>query len=77
MDIKKNSLKNCPFCGRKVTTSVSVIRGTTADRIKFAVCCPACHIQQAIDIVSPDTFEEAENAMQKAVEAWNRRVENE
>lgn len=72
-------LKNCPFCGREVTTKVSVIYGTTtmADRIRFAACCPACRIQQAIDIESPDTFEEAEKAMQKAVEAWNRRTENE
>ena len=73
----ETKLKLCPFCGREVTTSVSVICGTTSYRIKFAVCCPACRIQQAIDMVSPDTFEEAEKAMQKAIKAWNRRIENE
>lgn len=70
-------LKPCPFCGREVTTRVSVVCGKVTDRIKFAVCCPACHIQQAVDIVSSDTFEEAEKAMQKAIEYWNRRTENE
>lgn len=73
----ETKLKPCPFCGREVTTSVSVICGATADRIRFAVCCPACRIQQGINIVSLDTFSEAEKAMQNAVEAWNRRVENE
>lgn len=73
----ETKLKPCPFCGREVTTSVSVICGATADRIRFAVCCPVCHIQQGINIVSLDTFSEAEKAMQNAIEAWNRRVENE
>ena len=70
-------LKPCPFCGREVTTSVSVIHGHTQDRIRFSVCCPACRIQQGTDLVSPDTFIEAEKAMQKAIEYWNRRTENE
>lgn len=31
----ETKLKNCPFCGREVTTSVSAIRGLTQNRIRF------------------------------------------
>lgn len=71
------NLKPCPFCGREVTTKVSVIRGLTQDRIRFAVCCPACCIQQETDIVNHDTFIETEKSMRRAIEAWNRRDGNE
>lgn len=68
-------LKPCPFCGREVTTNVLVARGTALDCVVFAVRCPTCRIQQAIDIKSHDNFEKAEKSMQKAIEAWNNRAE--
>lgn len=65
----KNILKPCPFCGRDATTQTRVVRGITADCIKFSVCCPACHIEQHIDIESNDSFEAVQKAMDKAIKA--------
>ncbi len=69
-------LKPCPFCGRLATTRIAVVRGTAADRIRFSACCPACRIELHTDIENYDSFEEAEKAAKRAIEAWNRRAEN-
>lgn len=73
-------LKPCPFCGAEAITQVAVIRSEiescTAD-ISFIVSCSNCYIGQRWDINDRDSFEDAKTAMQKAIEAWNRRIENE
>ena len=72
-------LKPCPFCGGEATTRVVVIRSEIAgctDDISFVVGCSTCHIGQRWDINDRDSFEDAKTAMQKAIEAWNRRAEN-
>ncbi len=68
-------LKPCPFCGRDAITMIEVFRVNIDDCIKFSAYCPACHVGQNSNIVTSATFEEAMTAMQKAVEAWNRRTE--
>ncbi len=73
----ETKLKPCPFCGREATTSVVSCDTALGYCIKFGVYCPACKIGQYIHIENYDNFEKAEKAMQKAVEAWNRRTGNE
>lgn len=69
-----DELKPCPFCGRDATTYISVDTVVPQeDCIKFSVCCPACHVEQHIDICNRDTFEAAQEAMAKAIKDWNRR----
>ena len=70
-------LKTCPFCGRKVETSVITCCTGAKDCILFCVYCSDCHIGQYININNYDNFEKAEKAMYKAVEAWNKRAKNE
>ena len=71
----ETKLKPCPFCGGKVTTKISVSASCT--QIKFAVYCHSCEIKQCHSILNGDSFDEAEKAMIKAIELWNRRAENE
>ncbi len=71
--MNETKLKSCPFCGREVTTSVSVCDTFFGHCIMFGVYCPACKVGQYIHIENYDNFEEAEKAMHKAVEVWNRR----
>ena len=71
-------LKPCPFCGREAATQTTVIHRDIADCIRYAVGCPACRIELHSDIEEIEgTFKTTETAMQKAIEAWNRRAENE
>ncbi len=73
----ETKLKPCPFCGREAITKISVLRGTAYDDIRFSICCPSCSIRQYRDLGICDSFDKAEEAMGKAIKAWNRRAENE
>ncbi len=70
-------LKPCPFCGGDAVTKISALCGNTYDDIRFMVCCPSCLIRQYRDLGGCDSFDKVEEAMDKAIEAWNRRAENE
>lgn len=74
-------LKPCPFCGRdattRITTKTYVIHGEKKECISFSVECLACRIGMHSSIETNDSFEEAEKAMQRAVNYWNRRTDNE
>lgn len=75
----ETKLKPCPFCGRVAATRTVVIREDMSgfsDCVRFEVYCPACHVGQHSSIESNDSFGEAEVAMQKAIEFWNRRADN-
>lgn len=69
-------LKPCPFCGGEAYTIVKVVNGISADTIRFAVKCVNCNIDQHFDIACADSFEKVKSAMDKAIDAWNRRVDN-
>lgn len=70
-------LKPCPFCGGEAIANISVIHGNVVDTIGFDVFCPSCKVSQHSGIVAGVSFESLESAMNKAIEAWNRRSPNE
>ena len=78
--MREIQLKPCPFCGRSATTSITtetfVNHGVMAELINFSVCCLACRIEIHNSIESDDSFEEAEKAIQKAINYWNDRRGN-
>lgn len=76
--MNKEQLKSCPFCGKKPTSQINIIGGITRARdcIRFSICCTACHIKQYADIENNDSFETIQKAVDKVIEAWNRRVDN-
>lgn len=76
--IPEIKLKPCPFCGEEAIAKISVIRGNVVDTIGFDVFCPSCKVSQHSGIiVAGVSFESLESAMNKAIEAWNRRTPNE
>lgn len=67
-------LKPCQFCGGVATTEITVLSPCT--RFGFSVCCRSCEIKICYKL-NGNSFDEADKAMIKAVELWNRRAENE
>ena len=81
-DGKKNAyprseLKECPFCGGEAITRVRG-NGTYMQRLNISmdVGCPKCSVYKKVGIELCDTnFEEVEQAMNSAIEEWNKRRE--
>ena len=69
-------LKPCPFCGGAAYSIAKVVRGYASDSIRFAVRCSHCMVERHVEIECSGNFERIESAMNKAVEAWNRRADN-
>lgn len=72
-----DKLKPCPFCGDLPCTEVRVTQmGGDVDKVNFSVVCSSCGTYKTarLTISKTATFEEAVGAMNKAVEAWNRRA---
>ena len=72
-------LKPCPFCGSQATTEVQVTQmGGGTDQIDFGIVCPSCNIDRTcrLKINKKCTFKDVDEAMNLAIEAWNRRSEN-
>ena len=70
-------LKPCPFCGGEAITDISVTRGNIIDSIGFDVYCTSCKARQHSGIAAGVSFESLESAMNKTIEAWNRRTTHE
>ena len=72
-------LKPCPFCGSVAATEVRVTQmGGETDNVDFTVTCGECGTDKTIRlrIAKKATFTDVINAMDKAIEAWNRRANN-
>ena len=72
-----DNLKPCPFCGTVPKTEVQVTQmGGGEDRVAFSVCCAECGINKTAILVinRSSSFFDVEDAMERAVEAWNRRA---
>lgn len=63
--------KLCPFCGGEAGTNISILSCT---QIRFAVYCRSCDIRQCCNILNGNSFDDADKAMTKAIELWNRRI---
>ena len=70
-------LKPCPFCGKEPITKVKVHRGISASEIRYSVECKYCDISIGAYITTCDSFTNAQSAMNRAIEYWNRRTDNE
>lgn len=57
-------LKSCPFCGGKARMFVNG---------GVRVICSKCHVGT---MILTDNMEYESNAVEKAIEAWNRRTDN-
>lgn len=57
-------LKSCPFCGGKARMFVNG---------GVRVICSKCHVGT---MILTDNMEYESNAVEKAIEAWNRRADN-
>lgn len=70
----ETKLKPCPFCGER-----SIL---CKDRYgKFLIKCTSCQFYYGIELEDNeeliDGWRATFNAMEEAIEAWNRRIENE
>lgn len=74
--MSETKLKPCPFCGKEPTTKVKVCKGMIASGIKYSVECEYCGINIGEYITTCDSFDNAQSAMNRAIEDWNRRVDN-
>lgn len=74
--MSETKLKPCPFCGKEPTTKVKVCKGMIASGIKYSVECEYCGINIGAYITTCDSFDNAQSAMNRAIEDWNRRVDN-
>lgn len=74
-----NELKCCPFCGGKPVTRISfrtAPTGTIKASVNVLIRCPKCDCNRNIVLELCDTdFYKAQDAMNKATAAWNRRYE--
>ena len=78
--MNNNVLKICPFCGSFPTTEVRVTQmGGGEDHIDFTVKCLGCGTYKTARLKINKTcmFFDVRNAMSEALEAWNRRPNNE
>ena len=69
-------LKPCPFCGKEPATKVKVYEGISSSKIKYSVECEYCGIDIGAYIKPYVSFNNAQSAMDRAIEYWNRRVDN-
>ena len=69
-------LKPCPFCGKEPITKVKVCRGVNASEIRYSVECEYCDVSIGAYITTCDSFIDAQSAMNRAIEDWNRRTDN-
>ena len=74
--MSETKLKPCPFCGKEPITKVKVCSGMIASEIKYSVECEYCGINIGAYITTCDSFDNAQSAMNRAIEDWNRRVDN-
>lgn len=79
MFTKNRKLKPCPFCGEKPTTAINYSQvGGGELQLNFSVICPKCKIARRIcDDVEGKEFEAYEYYMNKVIDFWNDRVEEE
>jgi len=71
-------LKPCPFCGGLPTTEVRVTqKGGDTDNVDFSVVCSNCGTYKIarLKIVKAAVFLDVDCAMEKAIKAWNMRVQ--
>ena len=72
-------LKPCPFCGSTPITRISFRSsptGATHASVDVYIKCPECRCIRNVVLELCDTdFEKAKTAMEKAIYAWNRRVQ--
>ena len=74
-----DELKLCPFCGGIATTEVRVTQmGGETDNVDFTVVCNECGTYKTsrLKIAKKAVFLDVDKAMARAIEAWNRRVDN-
>ena len=74
--MSETKLKPCPFCGKEPTTKVKVCKGMIASEIKYSVECEYCDVSIGAYITTCDSFTNAQSAMNRAIENWNRRKDN-
>lgn len=74
--MSETKLKPCPFCGKEPATKVKVYEGISSSKIKYSVECEYCGIGIGAYITTCDSFDNAQSAMNRAIEDWNRRVDN-
>lgn len=72
----ETKLKPCPFCGKEPITKVKVCSGTYASEIRYSVECKYCDVSIGAYITTCDSFNNAQSAMNRAIEDWNRRTDN-
>ncbi len=73
----ETKLKPCPFCGKEPITKVKVCSGIGTSEIKYSVVCIYCGISIGACIENCNSFADAQSAMDRAIEKWNRRADNE
>lgn len=70
-------LKPCPFCGSAAKIRIEAVRGLSQDYIRYSVYCPECQIKKYRDLSSGSSYDAGDAVIDKVIEAWNRRTENE
>ena len=73
----ETKLKPCSFCGKEPITKVKVCSGIGTSEIKYSVVCIYCGISIGACIENCNSFADAQSAMDRAIEKWNRRADNE
>lgn len=69
-------LKPCPFCGSAAKIKIEVVR-CIEDFIRYTVYCPECAIEKYHDLSSGSSADAGDAVLDKTIEDWNRRTENE
>lgn len=72
-------IKSCPFCGGMAQTAIRPVQmGGDKNIIEFSVYCVECRVQKRtyLNFESEACFADAEMAMEKALEKWNRRADD-
>ena len=72
-----SALKQCPFCGTIPRTEVQVTKmGGGEDHVAFSIHCTECGTDKTVvlKIAGRGYFPDVEDAMAKAIEAWNKRA---
>lgn len=72
----ETKLKPCPFCGKEPITKVKVCSGIGTTKIRYSMECSHCYICFSEYTKTYDSFKDAQDAMNRAIEDWNRRADN-